>query len=236
MSAPPSRTLLAVGAHAGDMELTAGAVLARHVRQGDRVVLLHLTLGEEGHPGMDPRSYGAQKRREAETAAEAIGAEVRFGPWRDGRLQADEPTIRWMAAVIREVRPTHVLAHWRASLHPDHIAAHQIVVRSILPAALQDAEAGGSPWGGVVALYFTENWEDEAGFSPYVIVDVSDALDVWEQCVRSYEFVRGGISRFPYLDYYRALARVRGARHGFQYAVAFDVEEHSRRQVHGLLP
>jgi N-acetylglucosamine malate deacetylase 1 len=38
-------TVLAVGAHAGDMEIAAGAVLARHKRLGDRIVLLHLTLG-----------------------------------------------------------------------------------------------------------------------------------------------------------------------------------------------
>src|SRR5690349_6090516 len=62
---PPPRTVLAVGAHAGDMELTAGAVLAKARREGARVVLLHLTLGEGGNPRLSPEAYGAQKRREA---------------------------------------------------------------------------------------------------------------------------------------------------------------------------
>ena len=39
------RTILAVGAHAGDVELTSGALLAKQHRLGDRVVILHLTLG-----------------------------------------------------------------------------------------------------------------------------------------------------------------------------------------------
>lgn len=52
--AQSSRTILAVGAHAGDMELTAGAALIKHARQGDRVVLLHLTLGEGGNPSTLP--------------------------------------------------------------------------------------------------------------------------------------------------------------------------------------
>jgi hypothetical protein len=50
---PPSstpRTILAIGAHAGDMELTAGAVLLKQRQLGDRVVLLHLSLGEHGNP------------------------------------------------------------------------------------------------------------------------------------------------------------------------------------------
>lgn len=45
-----SRTILAIGAHAGDMELTAGALLIKQHKLGDRVVILHMTLGEGGNP------------------------------------------------------------------------------------------------------------------------------------------------------------------------------------------
>ena len=48
------RTILAIGAHAGDMELTTGAVLLKQHALGDSVVLLHLTLGEGGNPKMSP--------------------------------------------------------------------------------------------------------------------------------------------------------------------------------------
>jgi N-acetylglucosamine malate deacetylase 1 len=73
----PERTILAVGAHAGDMELTAGAVLIRQRRLGDRVVLLYLTLGEGGNPQLSPSACGAQERAEALAVAEIMGAEVR---------------------------------------------------------------------------------------------------------------------------------------------------------------
>src|SRR5687767_11084713 len=71
----PARTILAVGAHAGDMELTCGALLAKQKSRGDRVVLLHLTLGEGGNPKVAPDDYGKQKRREAAEAAAALGTE-----------------------------------------------------------------------------------------------------------------------------------------------------------------
>jgi LmbE family N-acetylglucosaminyl deacetylase len=74
------RTILAIGAHAADMELSAGALLAHQAKLGDRVVLLHLTLGEGGHPKLPPAIYREQKRREAEAAARDLGAEVIFGP------------------------------------------------------------------------------------------------------------------------------------------------------------
>lgn len=234
--AAEGRTLLAVGAHAGDMELTAGAVLARHVRDGDRVVLLHLTLGEEGNPRMTPEAYGSQKRREAEEAAAVLGAEVRFGSWRDGQLRAEPDTVRYVAGLIRELKATHLVTHWRESFHADHVAAHRIVMEALLPAALAGADASGSAWKGVKAVYFTENWEDEPGFSPYLIVDVSEDLETWQRSVTRYEFVRGEISSFPYLDYYQALARVRGARHGYRYAVAFDQPEYAKQRVLRMLP
>src|SRR5690349_18496289 len=57
----PQRTILAIGAHAGDMELTTGALLIKQHKAGDRVVILQMTLGEGGNPKMTPAAYGAQK-------------------------------------------------------------------------------------------------------------------------------------------------------------------------------
>ena len=69
-------TILAIGAHAGDVELTSGAVLAKQAMKGERVVILHLTLGERGNPKMTAEAYGEQKRREATEAAKALGVKV----------------------------------------------------------------------------------------------------------------------------------------------------------------
>lgn len=44
------KTILAIGAHVGDMELTAGALLASCAVSGGRAVTLALTAGEKGAP------------------------------------------------------------------------------------------------------------------------------------------------------------------------------------------
>jgi LmbE family N-acetylglucosaminyl deacetylase len=225
------RTILAIGAHAGDMENTCAAVLAKQKKLGDRVVILHMTLGEGGNPKMSPENYGNQKRREAMDAAKAIGAEVIFGPYKDGELTNDEQTQRYVAGVIRQVKPTHILTHWKNSIHPDHSATSAIVSHAVLLAELESIDTGHPPWRGIRAVLYNENWEDPEGFKPYLYVDVSGELGLWKDCVTKYEFIRGGISPFPYLDYYEALARVRGAEAGKRYAVAFDVDELSKRRV-----
>lgn len=233
---PPQRTILAIGAHAGDMELTCGALLARQSSRGDRVVILHLTAGEGGNPKLDAQAYGEQKRREAAAAAKLLGAETRFGPYRDGELPDDEAARRYVAGVIRDVRPTHVVTHWRNSIHKDHAAASAVVRDAVLLASLPAVELGHPAWRGVRSVWYAENWEDADGFSPYVYVDVSDAITRWREAVSQYEFVRGGISSFAYLDYYTALAAVRGAEARKRHAVAFDIEPYGKRRILDELP
>jgi len=230
------RTILSIGAHAGDAEIATGALLARHKRLGDRVVMLHLTLGEGGNPKMSPAAYGEQKKREALAAAQALGAEVLFGPWRDGELRDTEEAARWVADVIRQVKPTHVITHWKQSLHPDHAAAHRIVNAAVLLASLEGFESAHPRHGGVRGVYYADNWEDAEGFTPYLYVDVTEDLAAWKAAVTSYEFIRGGISSFPYLEYYEALARVRGAVAGKRFAVSLEVDPFAKKRVLDALP
>jgi len=234
--AQPPKTILAIGAHCGDIEVTCGAVLAKHSRQGDRVTILHLTLGEGGNPRMTPADYGNQKRREAEDAARIIGAEPLFAPYRDGELPATEEVKRYVAGVVRSVRPSHVITHWRHSMHRDHATTHIVVNDALLLASLQAVETGQPVHRGVQGVYYTENWEDPEGFNPFLYIDTSNELEIWKEAVTKYQFIRGGISSFPYLDYYASLARVRGAEAGSTYAVAFDVDSHAKRRTLPTLP
>jgi len=236
MGQEPKRTILAIGAHCGDAEITCGAVLVKHCKLGDRVAILHLTLGEGGNPNMSPQAYGEQKRHEAGAAARLIGAQPIFAPYRDGELPNTEEARRYIADIIREVKPTHVITHWRNSIHKDHAATHAIVNDAVLLASLEGVVTSHSRHREVRAIYYGENWEDPEGFKPYLYVDVSSELEEWREAVTQYQFIKGGISSFPYLEYYESLARVRGAEAGTRYAVAFDVDPFEKKRVVDLLP
>jgi LmbE family N-acetylglucosaminyl deacetylase len=230
------RTILAIGAHAGDMELTTGAVLRGAHERGDRVVILHLTLGEGGNPRLTPAAYGDQKRREALAVAAALGAEAIFAPYRDGEVPNDDAARRYVAGVIRQVRPAFIFTHWRESLHKDHAATSAVVRDAVLLASLAGVDTGHQPWRGVRGVWYAENWEDADGFTPFVFVKVSSTLARWKAAVEQYEFARGGISGFPYVAYYTALATVRGAVARTGEAVAFAVEPGAQRRVLDSLP
>lgn len=217
-------TVLAIGAHAGDMEVSAGAALARAARLGARVVLLHLTLGENGHPRKSAAEYAKQKREEALAAAKALGAEARFGAWTDGSLRPGMETEEFVAKAIAEVNATHIIAHWKHSIHADHEAAHVIARNAALLASI----AG---WKGVRSIVYAENWEDPEGFQPYLFVNTTEDMEAWRKATQCYEFLRGGVSPFPYMQFYEGLSMVRGAQARKPHATAFEIDAMGKRRV-----
>lgn len=232
----PPRTILAIGAHAGDAEITSGALLIRQHKKGDRIVILHMTLGEGGNPKMSPAEYGAQKRREALAADSIIGAEAIFAPYKDGEIPNDEATRRYIADVIRQVKPTNIITHWKNSIHKDHSNTSAIVQDAVLLASLPGVVTAHPAHRGIRGIWYAENWEDAEGFQPYISVDVSDEITQWREAVSKYEFIRGGISTFRYLEYYDALSIVRGAVAGKMRAVSFDIDNFGKRRVLDSLP
>lgn len=222
------RRLLAIGAHAGDMEFTAGAVIAKYTAAGHGAFLLHLTPGEKGHPLLGPADYARQKIEEAQRAAAVLGAEVRFLPYRDAELPLNEEVKLAICDVIREVKPDIVITHWGGSIHPDHERTYLNVRDALLYAALPGIPRPLPPHR-VRGVYYAENWEDPYGFEPEVYVDTASSFDTWLKAAAQYELFRGGVSDFRYADYYQSLAVMRGCLSGFRYACAFMRPGEARR-------
>ncbi|WCR26848.1 PIG-L family deacetylase [Paenibacillus thiaminolyticus] len=222
-------TILAIGGHVGDMELTAGGVLASHSLKGDRIVTLALTAGERGVPaGRDMAEYREQKVNEAKAFAEMLGGEAIVFDTPDGELQDNKENRFKVCDVIREVRPNIIITHFKNSMHKDHMTTHRIVNDARFFAGLPSFQRE-LPAFFASKLYYAENWEDAVDYKPYVYVDFSqEAYDLWVKAVSLHWFVTGSTS-FPYLEYYKHLARVRGIEARKEYAETFMIPEESMR-------
>jgi LmbE family N-acetylglucosaminyl deacetylase len=222
-------TILAIGGHVGDMELTAGGVLASHSLKGDRIVTLALTAGERGVPaGRDVMQYREQKVNEAEAFAEMLGGEAIVFDIPDGELPDNEEMRFKVCDVIRQVRPNVIITHFKNSMHKDHITTHRIVNDARFFASLGPIKRE-NPSFFASKLYYAENWEDAVDYKPYIYVDFSeDAYDLWIKAVSLHWFVTGSKS-FPYLEYYKHLVRVRGIEARKQYAQTFMIPEENMR-------
>src|SRR5690554_1280228 len=218
MSNNKKKKVMVVGAHAADAEIMAGAVVANYTKAGHESVLVHMTPGERGHKTMSAEKYAEQKKKEAKQAAEILGAGCVFLPYEDGELPVNDEVKFALCDIIREEKPDILITHWKGSIHKDHENTSYIVKDALFFAALPSIKRE-KPAHYCKKLYYAENWEDPKGFEVDTYIDITGSYDTWLKASEEYELFSGNISDFRYLDYYKALAVMRGCLGGFNYAV-----------------
>ena len=225
------KTIMAIGAHVGDMELSCGAVLATRALAGDRTVTVALTAGEKGNPpGKSVADYRKQKEREAAEFMELLDGEAVVLSYSDGELPVNEEAAFLLCDVIRKYRPSVLVTHWEKSIHKDHAAAHRLVNDAQFYAALPQF-VRELPAHFASGPYFAENWEDPFDFVPTVYFGVSqEGFDLWRKAIEIHWFAVHSTS-FEYVEYYTHLLSVRGIEARRKYAQAFDVPPMSKRRV-----
>lgn len=234
MSGRQPKTILAVGAHTGDAQLTCGMLLAKHAMAGDKVVIVDLTAGERGAPqGVSVKDFGKRNIESAAKFADMLHGESIVLDIPDGELYPSQEMVLRLAQIMREKRASAVLYHWKNSIHKDHTAAYTITKNAIFFASLPtfDHPLPPAPIGRAM---FAENWEDAEGFSPYFYFDVTEAFPLWKEAVKNLWLAENSAS-FKYLRYYEALSVVRGAMIKCDHASCFGTTEFGKRQTIELL-
>jgi LmbE family N-acetylglucosaminyl deacetylase len=197
------KTVLAVGAHADDVELAVGGTIARLRRAGTRVVMVVLSL-----PG-DARV----RRREAEKAAGILGCELRI-LMEDGKRRIEDLKSYELVAMIdrevKELEPAAMLTHGASEFHRDHVLVHEACVSS---QRLRYFDF----------LTYQPNFcrPVPVAFHPKAYVDISETIETKMRAIEAHEsqFKCRGLGT----DMYRDIARMNGRMVGVQYAEGLDV-------------
>ncbi|HOQ90972.1 MAG TPA: PIG-L family deacetylase [Candidatus Hydrogenedentes bacterium] len=144
MPAPRTKVILAVVAHADDLEFMAGGTVARLAgEKGHTVYEYILTDNSKGSYRLSPEEIIPISEAEARRAAEILGIrDVFFERYPDGELDQVNPAVLRgkIMAKIREVRADVVMS-WDPFApgedHPDH--------RCVAMATLEAASFAGNP-------------------------------------------------------------------------------------------
>ncbi len=224
------KTIVAIGAHTGDAQLTSGLLLAKHAMAGDKIVTIDLTAGERGcPPDRTVETFRQENVASAKAFATLLGGESYVLNTPDGELVHTKEAALELADILRRVQADAVLYHWKNSLHKDHEAAHQITTDAIFYASLASFphQLQRAP---IKRMLYAENWEDSEDFKPYCYFDVTEAFPLWKEGICKLWLTENSRD-FKYLRYYDALSITRGCLIRKERAVAFGVAEYAKKIV-----
>ncbi len=183
------KVVLAVGAHADDIDFSASGSIAVWAKSGARVEYVVITDGCKGTKVRDVSNEGLAetRRKEQEDAATVLGAhEVHFLDYEDGNLELNNKLRKDLVRLIRQVRPDTVVVMdptviYSSELgyinHPDHRVAGQATLDAVYPQARDHLsypellEEGLEPHK--VAHVLLTNFEKQNCF-----VDISETFDL----------------------------------------------------------
>jgi bacillithiol biosynthesis deacetylase BshB1 len=205
--------LLAFGAHPDDAELGAGGTLLRAAQSGSRTGIVTLTRGEMGS-----RGSVAERTAEFAAAAAAMGlAHHAMLDLPDGRLASDERSREAVVRVLRDLRPSVVLAPYWEDRHPDHAASSRIVQDAVFLAGLARLDTGQQPHRPGEIVYYMAAWE----FEPSFVVDISAQFAQKRAVLRCYASQLANPDRrsnepgtFISSEHYAELLTARAAHYG----------------------
>ena len=106
-------------AHPDDAETAAGGFIAKSVKAGHEVIILH------GGPAVHGLEYKGRlswdvRREESEAAAAILGAQLVFFDWGHGEFEFNKQSMAQMEDLFIREKPDLVVAHWPIDTHCDH--------------------------------------------------------------------------------------------------------------------
>lgn len=215
--------VLAIGAHADDIEIGMAGTIAKWVAAGRKIVICELTEAELSSNGSVP-----QRKEEAKTAATILGVSERINlKLPDRGLFITDENIRKLTEVIRKYRPELIFAPYHEDRHPDHGNCAKLVREAYFSAGIKKYNHEASLYQSHKARNLFQYFIN--GFSiPDFYIDISEFIDQKKSALTAYQsqFVKDvdGVSTpltEGYIDSVLARERLFGKESGVRYAEGF---------------
>ncbi len=176
--------ILAFGAHPDDVELGAGATIAKEIAAGKKIGIIDLTKGELG-----TRGSAELRKIESKNAQKILGISVRENlGFEDGFFINDKNHQLEVIKMIRKYKPKIVLCNAIKDRHIDHLKGSNLVSDACFLSGLLKIETffdgkKQEKWRPKIVYHYIQ-WED---INPDFVVDVSGFIDVKIKAVQAYK-------------------------------------------------
>ncbi|MFW6122226.1 MAG: PIG-L deacetylase family protein [Petrotogales bacterium] len=128
MSDRKPKNVLAVGAHADDIEIGCGGTVAAHVKNGDNMIML--VMSKSSYTNYDGTIYRTDEegKTEERNAAKVLGAELINLNFETKRIPYSAETVEAINEVIDKYKIDLIYTHWCHDTHQDHMRTTQSVI------------------------------------------------------------------------------------------------------------
>jgi LmbE family N-acetylglucosaminyl deacetylase len=205
------KNILAIGAHADDVEIGCGGTVAMHVKQGDNVILL--IMAEPFFTNYDGDVLRSLEDGEIEMkdAADVLDVKLINIGFKDKSIMYSVETIEEINRVIDEYEIDTIYTHW----HHDSNQDHSKTTHAVISAARNIPN---------ILMYepMHPNGKTYTTFRSQVYVDITPTFDIKMDSLKCH---KSQIKKFGsgFLDAIEARARYRGYEIGSKYAESFEV-------------
>ncbi len=215
----PRLDIVFVMPHPDDVEITCGGAIAKLVKLGHRVGVLHMTNGEP-----TPRGTPELRARELAEAARILGVTHVETVALPNRELMDGPAARYaVATALRRYRPQTVvgMAGRTPAASPDHYQAQLILEGARFYAQLTkwDDRFAGTPPHRIEWLWYrpVHIAAEVSHWHSTFVIDTSDVIEQKMAAISAYgsQFDANRLARL--LHRIRAFDAAEGARAGFAY-------------------
>lgn len=237
--------VLAIGCHPDDLEFECYGTLARHVKNGDDVIVCSIANGDMGDMVIPPEELARIRIREATNAAKVIGAQeyICVGISDLALKPDDEEQLRRVTDVIRYAKPDYIICHGKdgfTDYHTDHNNAAELTFTASFNSSIPHYVTEHPVHPIIPPLYFLEPTSTRAGFRPTDYVDITDTIELKMEAIACHESQLKWLSEHTganVFDQVRARAIVHGRACRCNYAEAFRrCDQHLRMTASRLLP
>lgn len=218
--------ILAIGAHPDDVEWQCSGTLALCKERGDEIFIAVATNGNvgTGDPKITREMIAETRHKEAQVAADLLGAHLIWMNFDDEFLMDNRETRERFIDAIREARPDVMLIHSAADHHPDHRLASSIARDARIPASVPLVETK-FPATHIPTVF---EFDTELGnhFEPEFYVDVTRVIELKQQLLNSHKSQASWMKHVfgtEFTENMMVQGRFRGAQACTQYAEAFKL-------------
>ncbi len=226
-----NKSVLVVSAHTADFVWRAGGAIAVASKAGLKVRVVCLSYGERGESASLWRENGMTidrvkqvRRKEAEAAAEILGAEIAFLDAGDYPLLETTDLLDALVREFRTFRPSIVLTHsLEDPYNMDHPKAGQLAIHARVLAQAAGYPMEGNVIGTPPVYLFEPHQPEMCKFHPNVFLDITSAFERKRKAMQCMEAQEHLWKYYTELAYRRGVQSVRNSGiNTIEYAEAFE--------------